>query len=204
MPPNADPDYPQYLPPVEFYALRSRVRDVLRPEQFTWVDRLYRSAFTTIVNNPLNSAEEAAAALTHLIARHRTPGEALTIARAAQAALFTQGLLLKVYVDTLLHGVAAAEHRRMTPAEVRSLRAYRTCWRSAAAVLYDANLSKDDIHALRIDQISDDGTPTVPHSQMLSDALLYLNAQRAYRLHTGADPRPPPAPQHHGRHHPPI
>lgn len=190
-PSDAEPDFPQYLPRVEFYAFRSRVRDVLRPEQFAIVDRLYRNTFTTIVNDPPVAAEQAAAALIALIAQHRTPAEALTIARAAQAALFTQGLLLKVYVDTLLHGVAAAEHRRMTPAEVRSLRAYRTCWRSSAAVLYDANLSKQDIHALRIDQISDDGTPSVPHSPMLPDALLYLNAQRTYRLHTGADPSDP-------------
>ncbi|MCA0146658.1 hypothetical protein [Blastococcus sp. LR1] len=191
MPSDAAPDYPRYLPRVEFYAFRSRVRDVLRPEQFTLVDRLYRNTFTAIADDPPESEEQAATALTTLIAQHRTPGEALTIARAAQAALFTRGMLLKVNVDTLLHGVAAAEHRRMTPAEVRSLRAYRTCWRSAAAVLYDANLSKEDLHALRIDQISDDGTPTVPHSPMLPDALLYLNAQRAYRLHTGSDPADP-------------
>ncbi|KGH45847.1 hypothetical protein IN07_14970, partial [Modestobacter caceresii] len=148
VPSDTKGDYPQYLPRAEFYAFRSRVRDVLRPEQFTLVDGLYRDTFTAIADAPPTSAEKASEALTMLIARHRTPGEALTIARAAQAALFTRGLLLKVHIDTLLHGVAAAEHRRMTPAEVRSLRAYRTCWRSAAAVLYDANLSKDQMGLL--------------------------------------------------------
>jgi hypothetical protein len=185
-------DFPQYLPRCEFYAFRARLRDVLRPEQFALVDRLYCDAFRALAAEPPTTAEDVAARLTALIAAHRTPGEALTIARAAQAALFTRGLLLKVHIDTLLHGVAAADHRRMTPAEVRSLRAYRTCWRSAAAVLYDANLSKDGIRTLRIDQVTDDGALVgVEHQPLHDDARLYLRAQRTFRLITGATPTDP-------------
>ncbi|SSC25063.1 Hypothetical protein KLENKIAIHU_3687 [Klenkia terrae] len=187
VPPDTPVDFPQYLPRAEFYAFRARVREVLRPEQFSLVDRLYRSTFHAIADTPPATPEDAAATLTALIAQHRTPGQALTIARAAQAALFTQGLLLKVSIDTLLHGTAAAEHRRMTPAEVRSLRAYRTAWRSTAAILYDANLSKDEIHAIRIDQVTPDGNLVgADHLPLHDDAKLYLRAQRTYRLLTGA------------------
>ncbi|MGY1714367.1 hypothetical protein ACI78R_07905 [Geodermatophilus sp. SYSU D01106] len=189
-------DFPQHLPRCEFYAFRARLRDVLRPEQFALVDRLYCDTFRPFAAEPPTTAEDTAARLTALIAAHRTPGEALVIARAAQAALFTRGLLLKVHIDTLLHGVAAAEHRRMTPAEVRSLRAYRTCWRSAAAVLHDANLSKDDIRALRIDQVTDDGSLIdIDHLPLHDDARLYLRAQRTFRLITGASPAAPLIPE---------
>jgi hypothetical protein len=185
--PDAPVDFPQYLPRTDFYAFRARLRDVLRPEQFSLVDRLYCATFHAIADKPPATPEDAAATLTALIAQHRTPGQALTIARAAQAALFTHGLLLKVSVDTLLHGTAAAEHRRMTPAEIRSLRAYRTPWRSAAAVLYDADLSKQQIHAVRLDQVTPDGNLTgVDHLPLLDDAKVYLRAQRTYRLITGA------------------
>jgi hypothetical protein len=187
VPPDPPVDFPQYLPRTDFYAFRARVRDVLPPEQFNLVDRLYRDTFRIIAATPPVTPEEAAATLTGLIAQEPSPGQALTIARAAQAALFTRGLLLKVSIDTLLHGTAAAEHRRMTPAEVRSLRAYRTSWRSAAAVLYDANLSKQDIHAVRLDQVTSDGDLTgVDHLPLLDDAKVYLRAQRTYRLITGA------------------
>jgi hypothetical protein len=75
----------------------------------------------------------------------------------------------------------------MTSAEVRSLRAYRTAWRSTAAVLYDANLSKDEIHAVRLDQVTPDGDLTdVEYLPLLDDAKVYLRAQRTYRLITGA------------------
>lgn len=189
-------DYPQYLPRAEFYAFRARLRDVLPPDQFALIDHVYCSTFQSIASDPPTTAEDAATMLTTLIAQHRTPGEALTVARAAQAALFTHGLLLKVHVDTLLHGVAAAQHRRMSPAEIRSLRAYRTSWRSAAAVLYDANLSKDDIHALRIDQVTPHGDLVgTDHQPLHEDARLYLRAQRVYRLITGATPVDPLIPE---------
>jgi hypothetical protein len=200
VPPDAPVDYPTYLPRAEFYAFRARVRDVLRPDQFVLVDALYRATFQAIADKPPTSAEDAAATLRALIAEQRTPGQALTIARAAQAALFTHGLLLKVAVDALLHGTAAAAHRRMTPAEVRSLRAYRTCWRSAVAVLHDANLSKDEIHALRVDQVTEEGHLTgVDHQPLLADARVYLRAQRAYRVITGAAPTEPLIPETRAR-----
>ena len=187
VPPDALDDFPQYLPRTDFYAFRARLRDVLRPEQFSLVDRLYCATFHAIVNEPPATPEDAAATLTAFFAQHRTPGHALTIARAAQAALFTHGLLLKVSIDTLLHGTADTEHRRMTPAEIRSLRAYRTAWRSVAAVLYDADLSKQEIHAVRLDQVTRDGDLIgVDHLPLLDDAKVYLRAQRTYRLITGA------------------
>lgn len=186
----ADTGFPQYLPRIDFYGYRARCRDILTPAQFDLVDRLYTDTFRSVRADPYATAEEASARLAATIADHRTPGEALTVARAAQAAMFTHALLLKVNVSTLLNGVRDAEHRRLTPAEVRALRAYRTPWRSSAVILRDADLSPDDIHTLTIGQVSGDGNITgVPHILPLhQDARVYLKAQRRYRLDLGAEP----------------
>ncbi|KGH47942.1 hypothetical protein IN07_05400 [Modestobacter caceresii] len=45
------------------------------------------------------------------------------------------------------------------------------------------------IHALRLDQVTDDGHLIgLDHQPLHEDARLYLRAQRTYRLHTGAEP----------------
>lgn len=188
---NAAP-FPQYLPRVDFYGFRARCREVLTPDEFAQVDDLYCSIFRTVRGAPFSTPTNAAAGLAGLLAHHATPGEAVVIARAAQAAMFTHGLLLKVWLPTLLNGVSDADHRRLTPAEVRSLRAYRTTWRSSAIVLADADLSADEISGLILDQVAPDGTlHAVEHLTMHPDARVFLRAQRQYRTLNGATPSDP-------------
>jgi hypothetical protein len=187
-PPLTPPGFPQFLPRIDFYGFRARCRDILTPDQFNLVDRLYTSTFQAVQADPYATVQEASTRLAATVAAHRSPGEVLTVTRAAQAAMFTHGLLLKVDIDTLLNTVRSNRHRRFTPAEVRELRAYRTPWRSAAAVLRDADLSLDEIRALTLRQVDPDGTiTTFPHLLPLhADATIYLQAQRRYRLSLGA------------------
>lgn len=191
--PSAGVDFPQFLPRIDFYGFRARCRDVLTPAEFAALDSLYVTAFQEVRADPYGTVDEAVNRLAAAIANHRTPGEVLTITRAAQAAMFTHGLLLKVDVPTMLNGVRDSRHRRLTPQEVRALRAYRTPWRSTAVVLRDADLTMDEIHAVTLDQVRPDGTISgFPDMLPLHpDALVYVRAQRAYRLSLGATPDEP-------------
>lgn len=185
-------DFPQYLPRVDFYGFRARCRDILTPAQFDQVDRLYVTTFQSVRVDPYATQEEAFTRLAATVADHVTPGEVLTIARAAQAAMFTHGLLLKVDIPSLLRGVHDAEHRRLTPAEVRALRAYRTPWRSSAVVLRDADLTTAQVNALTISNVTEDGGITgISHLPLHDDARTFLRAQRRYRLDLGATPEDP-------------
>uniref|UniRef100_UPI002B273194 hypothetical protein n=1 Tax=Nocardioides sp. TaxID=35761 RepID=UPI002B273194 len=114
-------------------------------------------------------------------------GKALVVARSAQAAMFTHGLLLKVNLGYFLKGIQDSEHRRLTPAEVRTLRAYRNPWRAAVVILRDADLSRDQVAALRINDVTDEGhLTTVDHLPLSDAARTYLRAQRILRTIQGA------------------
>lgn len=182
----AVPDFPQFLPRVDFYGFRARCRAVLTPTQFARLDALYIDAFQEVRADPYATAHEGHDRLAAKVAAHTSPGEVLTIARAAQAALFTHGLLLKVDISSLLRGVHDAEHRRLTPSEVRALRAYRTPWRSSAIILRDADLTLNEIRTLTVANILPSGhLDGMPHLPLHDDARTFLRAQRRYRLDLG-------------------
>jgi hypothetical protein len=184
---DSDDAFPMLLPRVDFYAFRARCRDVLTPAQFALVDALYVTTYQEVQSDPYGTAEEAAARITAAVTDTDHVGKALVVARAAQAAMFTHGLLLKVNLGYFLKGIQDAEHRRLTAAEIRSLRAYRNPWQSAAVVLRDADLSRDHITALRISNVTDDGhLAGVDHLPLSDDARVYLRAQRILRTIQGA------------------
>lgn len=184
---RSDSDFPALLPRVDFYGFRARCRDVLTPQQFDMVNRRYVDVFKEVQADPFATSTEAAERITVALQDSDNVGKALTTLRAAQAAMFTHGLLLKVNLGYFLNGVQESEHRRLTDPEIRALRAYRTPWRSSVVVLRDADLTRDQIAALKMADIADSGHPSgVDHLPLSDDAALYLRAQRILRLLQGA------------------
>lgn len=184
---DSDDGFPMLLPRVDFYGFRARCRDVLSTRQFALVDALYVATFQEVQRDPYGTAEEAASRITAAVTHTDHVGKALVVARAAQAAMFTHGLLLKVNLGYFLKGIQDAEHRRLTSAEIRSLRAYRNPWQSAVVALRDANLTRDDITALRICNVTDDGDLVgIDHEPLADDARVYLRAHRILRTIQGA------------------
>lgn len=183
-----EPHFSDFLPRVDFYLFRSRCRDLLTPSDFAVVDDLYCKVFSEVRAHPYVSSENASERLSDGLRDTNSPGRALTHVRAAQAAMFTHGLLLKVNLDFFLNGVADGEHRRLTLGQIRSLRAYRQPWRSCAVVLRDADLTNEQIRTLRMDQVTDDGdlTADLNHLPLTGDARLFLRCQRILRTIHGA------------------
>lgn len=185
-------EFPVLLPRVDFYKFRARCRDVLTPAQFAVLDSRYCDVFKAVQSNPFATTQEASTRLTDLIAGTDNPGIALTTVRAAQAAMFTHGLLLKVNLGYFLNGVRDSEHRRLTVTEVHALRAYRTPWRSSVVVLRDANLTRDQITQLTLANITADGDLIgITNDPLLPPARLYLRAQRLLRTIHGATDHDP-------------
>lgn len=184
---TGDPNFPQTLPICDFPLFRVRCRDLLDPEGQARVDRLYRDTFRHVQSQPPADSGTAAELLRELISTRPSPGEALVIVRAAQAALFTLGLQLKVHLPRLMLAVDDAKFRRLTPAELRALRRYREPERATTLVLYDANLSLDEISQLTLGHVTPDGNLTGVNADPLHPAAtVYLRAQAAYRRLDGA------------------
>lgn len=112
--------------------------------------------------------------------------EATTIVRATQAALFKSGRHLYVWMPTLRTAMQRDQHRRLTSKEIRSLRAYRTPWRSCAVVLHDAGLSTAAINQLRLGDIEAAGQVRGLDQPLNDDARAFLRAQRHLRQMDGA------------------
>lgn len=179
--------FPVLLPRVDFYGFRARCRDTLSPGQFETVDRVYREVFREVQRDPFGTKEEAATRLAAMCSLHQGVGQVRTLIRAAQAAMFTRGVLLKVSLDTFLNLVHDAQHRRLTHSEVLALRAYRTPWRSSVIVLRDCNLSREEIHRLSMSDVADDGTLRATGAWPVpNEANVYLRAQRFLRQSAGA------------------
>lgn len=185
--PPLDSTYPQLLPRVDYPFFRFRCRILLSPDEFRQVDDLYCATFRRVHAAAPVAAEDLGTLLRTLLEPVYTPGEALTICRSAQAAMFTHGKHVKVNVPTLLNSVRDQQHRRLLPHELRLLRAYRKPWRGVAVVLQDAGLSRAQIKQCLMRDVSPDGDLLRFEPDVLSDdARLYLRAQRFLRLEEGA------------------
>ncbi|PKW25750.1 hypothetical protein [Phycicoccus duodecadis] len=186
LPAEAPTSFPKFLPEVDFYAFRGLCRELLPANEFAIVDDLYVRTFRDITANPLGDDEDASSRLRTMLSTVTTESEATTIIRATQAALFKTGRHLYVWMPTLRTAMQRDQHRRLTPAEVRSLRGYRTPWRSSLAVLHDAELTSNDIAALTLADLQPTGHLTNPAQPLTDDARAFLRAHREFRRIKGA------------------
>lgn len=118
--------------------------------------------------------------------------ETITVLRAAQAMAHVAGWA--VQVDPMRLAATAETAPAATVADPRTwllLRAYRDPYRPAACALAAIDFSVDDIRALRIGDISDDGQtanrPGEPPQRLPDGAEVFLRAQVALRRRQGAD-----------------
>lgn len=178
--------FPVYLPRVAFSLFRAACRDLLPAAEHAEVDRLYQETFRTWRTAAPASNGQAHATLSELLAACAGRPEALVVVRAAQASALALGHNLKADLRTLLAEVDAGRHRRMRPAELRSLRAYRQPWRAAVVVLRDADLPAATVAGLRLGDVDRDGHLTGQVPRLGTEAATYLRAQRTWRLLDGA------------------
>jgi len=180
-------ELPGYLPRVAFPLFRAACRDLLPRREFLLVDAIYTKAFRAWREQAPDTTTEAHSTLTRLLATVSGQAEAVVVVRACQASALVLGGHVKVDLRTLLTEVQAGRHRRLTPAQVRALRAYRPPWRSVAVILRDADLTNAQVQDLTLGQVDRTGALTgVPHEPFVAEALTYLRAQRTWRLLNGA------------------
>lgn len=187
--------FPHLLPETGWYNFRSRCKYLLTPAEFALVDDLYVEVATTVHAQPFTSPKDAADRIHDWYEQHPYPGQLRTIVRAAEAAMFKHGQALKTNEVRLMATVEREEHRRLSPAELRSLRAYYQTWRSATRALRDAGLAVQDIKNLVIGEVTPNGT--LKHNaarqpvHLTPEAALILAAHRHFRRLRTHDPDAP-------------
>lgn len=189
-PPNDTDDFPVLLPQAAFYLFRARCRDLLPVNEFEQVDALYREAFTLFRDMPDPTADRVGAQIVASAALFTCAGQAYTFVRAAQAALFTRGLRLRVHIDPLLRAVRDDEHRPATPAELKAMRAYREPWIPVAAVVRNMELEFLNMKNMKLRNVDEEGRYTQRglNRGVPDGARVLLRAQRHLRILEGAGP----------------
>lgn len=178
--------FPAFLPQADFYLFRARARDLLPTDEFEIVDAHYREVFQEVRDHPFQTGHDACDYLLHRGAIHASPAAALVTVRAAQAAMFTAGKLLKVDLPFLLAAAEQDELRRLNRNELWSMRAYRLPWRACAIVLRDAGLSRAETTSLRIDDLDFVGQPRHIGERLAPESCVFMRAQRELRRIQGA------------------
>lgn len=179
--------FPRFLPDVDFYAFRGMCRDLLPADEFAIVDDLYVRTLHAVTEDPFDDDEDGSLRIRQMLSTITSEAEATTIIRATQAALFKGGRHLYVWMPTLRVAMQRDQHRRLTPAEIRTLRAYRTPWRSSAVVLHDAGLSTGQIADLTLGDVQPTGDLATSAGPLTNDARAYLRAHRHLRFMEGAN-----------------
>jgi len=185
-------ELPGYLPRVAFPLFRAACRDFLPQGEFMLVDAIYTEAFRAWREQAPATTQEAHGALTRMLTTVSGQAEAVVVVRACQASALALGNHVKVDLRTLLTEVDAGRHRRLTSAQVRTLRAYRSPWRAASVVLQDADLTNAQVLQLTMGQVDRTGALSgVEGESLRPEALTYLRAQRTWRLLNGARDKDP-------------
>lgn len=192
---NADsgsrPLFPEEVPWVDFPLYRATCRRLLSPEDFETVDGLYRDTFRTVRDAHSATTDDASSLLQHLLQQTHQPAETITILRATQAALLTQGQLLKVDLRHLYLVTAQGHHQRLDDSSLRLLTNETEPHIAAIAALTDAGLTTDAIHTLRIRDITPEGDLPDSPQPLLPEARNLIATQRHYRLLEGHNPDDP-------------
>ena len=172
------------LPRTDFTAFRDDCRRLLPPDQHAAVDALYAATARRVRDDPADPGEVAVySSLGRDLDACATLDEALTVLRATQAGLFARGWLLTADTDKTISGLCDEDRPLpLTPAQWRSLRAYRLPARAAACALNAAGLSTAQIEHAHVVDAADDG----PIADASPHAMPYLRAQRLLRLSEGA------------------
>lgn len=191
------------LPQVGWPWFRARCRDQLPPEQFAEVDALYRHTLQTVraqfqdyprwVDQPRRLDPRPVVDILGPLLRDRyTRAEGALVLKAAQAALFSRGYLLRADVDTLLNLLVDGDRPTpLTDRQWRSLRAYQQAWRSAACAFAASGWSVKETTAVTMHDIESARTAllTSPSGDKHVDprGWEYLMAQYYERLGEGAE-----------------
>jgi hypothetical protein len=186
--PEKQPDrivpLPKHLPQYDFPLFRAACRRALDRAEFERVDAVYVNAFRASERTKPCTDVEARHLLDDLFAACSGVSEAIIVTRAVQAAMFINGKHLKADMSALATYVGNAQHRRLSSAEVRSLRAYREPWRSSAVALADARVRVENMLNLSLSAVS--ATGQVDGIELHPEAWVFLRAQRLVRMLEGA------------------
>lgn len=182
--------FPVVLPRVAFYLFRTACRDSLLPAQFAVVDDVYRAEFARFVAMPDPTPDAIREALVSTFGTCETPAEVIPVVRAAQAAMFTRGLLLGVRLEPAMSAIRDRLQRPLSDPEIQALCAYREPWIGVATVMRHMDLEYNNMANMRLRNVDEDGRYTAKGltKTMPDTSHVFFRAQRLVRLAEGAGP----------------
>jgi len=140
------------LPKSDFLTFRHDTRRLTDPDVWHAVDHDYRNTYKHAldITAALDDIIKMLAATT---AGATTTGPVLVALRAAQAALFTRGVLLAVHIDKALGTLSAIKPTRPTDHHWHALHGYLGTARGAGAAIYLLNTPPEHLNNVTLDDI---------------------------------------------------
>lgn len=179
------------IPDDDWLSYRPTYQALWPPDVVADADRIYLDAYRTARHSSATTEEDIARLVARLWQRHgATPVPATTVIRAVQAALFRNGLLVRVSLGHLERFLRLNLVNPLKPEDYQALTSYADPWRAAATVLHAHHISTDDTLALRALDVQPDGTIPSLNTNIDPAARPILAAQRWFQLICG-DENPP-------------
>ena len=178
------------LPEDQWTTFRAAYRTALTPDLASYCDGIYLDAYRTTRDSDARTVDDVAALAGALWQRLGIGEVERTVtSRAMQAALFRNGLLVRLDMRPFTRHVQQNHVNLMTADDYQALRGFVNPWRAAATVLHAYHVSTEESLALK----ATDVTPTgdIPRLALNPppEARVLLAAQRWHQLLTqDADP----------------
>ncbi|HXH80406.1 hypothetical protein [Nocardioides sp.] len=179
------------LPDDHWTTFRPAYRASLPPHIVDLCDRIYLDAYTTTRNSKAHTTEEIstlAGSIWQRLGIHEI--ERTVSARAMQAGLFRNGLLVRLDMHHFTRHVQLNYVNLMTGAHYRQLRGFVNPWRAAATVLHAQHVTTEDTLALRALDVTAEGDIPTLSLNIPAEAKVLLAAQRWHQL-LAKDANPP-------------
>lgn len=180
------------LPDDHWPTFRHAYLEALPPNDAETVDATYVAAYRTARASNATTPDEVEALAGRLWTAHGIDDNARLVAtRALQAALFTNGWHVHIDLDTFTRRIRQHHVNLLTTAHYEAMASYPQPWKPAATLLHAEHITTPHMAALRVADVTRDGTiPTHGIHPADPAARVLLAAARWHALTTSDDPNP--------------
>lgn len=181
------------LPDDHWPTFRHAYLHSLPPSDSQAIDRIYVPAYRTALASGATTLDQVEALAGRLWTEHGINHNArLVVARAMQAALFRNGWHLHIDLDTFTRRVRQHHINLLTADHYQAMATYPQPWKPAATLLHAEHIDIATMSALRVNDVTRDGTiPTHDITPSNPAARTLLAAARWHAFTTADDTNPP-------------
>jgi hypothetical protein len=180
--PTPPPEEPE-APETEWPLFRSTYQQLFDETTSRRCDTIYLACYHAARQNNARSPVDIATLIADLWTQHATtPLSETVVVKSVQAAMFRNGLNMKVSPGHLAKSIKSHFLNQLTAEHYQRLATYPDPWRPAATILHACHVDIATIRSLTVQDVNEDGTIRNLPQDIPEEAKVCLAAQRWYQL----------------------